>query len=93
MNFFKKVNYAFCLLLMISSSTAMAHMACKIKEQSGSGAAMWCSNHHKNGIIRCYAKVEYLNGEQSQIWGDECYDSYGDCWASGAGSVEPRCSK
>ncbi len=82
----------FVLITLISSS-ALAHRSCKIIEQDGSGEGAWCNNHQQDGSIRCYAKVQYSNGEEKQIWGDGCYSSFADCWASGKGGVEPDCAK
>lgn len=89
---FSKIYYVF-MIVILSSSVAMAHQRCEIKEQDGSGEGMWCHNHDQDGSIRCYAEVKYTDGVEAKIWGDECYGGFADCWSSGKGAVEPKCSK
>jgi hypothetical protein len=83
--------FGFILITLISTS-ALAHRSCKITEQDGSGEGAWCQSHNQEGTIRCYAQVKYSDGEEKKIWGDNCYSSFSDCWSSGKGDVEPKCS-
>lgn len=93
MRLLKKMSYVLCLALISVSCSTFAEMNCTIKQQDGEGDGAWCMNHNQSGTIRCYAQVEYANGDQKKIFGDTCYSSFGDCWSSGKGSVEPRCAK
>lgn len=60
--------------------------SCRVTDQSGSAEPWDCRD--AQGVIRCYADVEYGNGTRLRVWGG-CYSSYSDCWSMGSGAVKP----
>jgi len=62
---------------------------CNVVDLDGDISVDHCASS-SNGSIRCYADVQFSpNGPEHRVWGQGCYASFGDCWWSGAGAVNP----
>lgn len=69
----------------ITNYNYTSQMSCSVSNQSGSVDAM-CG---AQSPIRCYAEIEYSNGSNGTIYGNQCWKSLSDCFSNGSGAVNP----
>jgi hypothetical protein len=79
------VSAVLCFNLTGSVGLADQAVNCKVTNQSGTQDTSFCTGEER---IRCYADVEQ-DGQEFRVYGSSCWETYQDCFWSGAGAFDP----